>query len=557
MSEALKVEIYFIELFHIVSIGILILFTAMMYFKAKKGPLLYALYYVNLMMLIWMVSKVLKTVSPNVDLRWFFIVTQYFAISMLEAAFLEFSYCFAYKRAFSWRTRILISILPIIQFIVVATNQKHFLFYSHYDFWGDSFGLLFYVYMVVEYIYILAGIIICGIKLRDLLKNKGIANIILIGIAILLPMVFNILFLTLTIDRFLMSIGIYFDVFDVTPIAFACSLIIFVYVTYRYSFIDLSPIMKHETIHKLNIPIVISDHTYMYIDGNETAYKKVLPYINEAFLWKIKLNSDENQVCINKEKYLVTCKELKFISKNKDTNIFIFTNITEYKSIEDELVLKKNDIQKQNLLLENKIEMIKETSSVAARNYFARELHDVIGHALVLTMRICELSILIYEEQPEAAEEKMNEAVKTVKNCFQELKKNISENNIRALSSINLKKDLEKIIQKINHTDLDVQLFFRGFLTNIDINLYDTIIRIVQESLTNVLKYAKATTAIVSIKIDEGININIIDNGKGCVSLMKGNGISGIEQRIEALNGEIKFSYGKDVGFQIVANVPL
>jgi len=558
MKETLKIEIFTIELFHIIGICVCIFFFTMMYIKARKGPLLNTLFLVNAMMLLWMVSKVLKTVSPNVDLRWFFIVLQYFAISILEAASLEFAYCYAYQRRFSQRIRILIYILPTLQFILVATNPYHYLFYSRFDFWGDSFGPLFFVYMLIEYTYIGISIVLCGMKLRKLYRKKRGKTIFLLGIAILMPIVFNILYLTRIFSRLLERMGIDL-VFDITPIAFILSLIIFVYATFQYSFLDVMPIMQHEIFQKINIPILYTDRSFQYVEGNFEAQKRLLPNISKTVLHEIKAGNDSFQeLSVGKHSYIVSCKELgtKRNGKKKHANIFIFNDITRYNRMKDKLVQKKNEIEKQKHLLEKQIDLVRETSNVAARNYFSRELHDVIGHALVLTLRLTELSMLVYPDQPEVAKEKMSEAVKVVKSCFQELKRNISENNIRSISSLNLKNELEKMVQKVNHTTLNTKFYFRGIARSISMKTYDTVIRIVQESLTNVLKYAEASMVIVSVKLEDGIKINIVDNGKGCAFLHKGNGISGMEQRIYALNGEVSYSYAINKGFQVVVGLP-
>ncbi len=555
MKELLKVEIFYIELFHIVAICISVFFFVVMVIKAQKGPLLNTLFFGNAMMLLWMVSKVLKTVSPNVDLRWFFIVTQYFGVSMLEAAFLEFAWCYAKGRRFSRKARVLIYILPVLQFLLVCTNPWHFLFYSRYDFWGDSFGALFPVYMVIQYTYILIAIVLCSIKLtRQFQRNKR-KNIFLLGIAILMPIIFNILYLTRIFSRLLESIRIDF-VFDITPIAFMMSLIIFVYVTFQYSFLDVVPIMQHEIFQKINIPILYTDPAFIYMDGNMAAQKALLPHMDSLPLQSIETSGDSvHELKIENRSYSVYGKQLQ-TTKRRYINIFIFNEITRYNKIKAELVQKKNEIEKQNNLLEKQIEIIRETSNVAARNYFSRELHDVIGHALVLTIRLSELSMMIYSEQPQEAKVKMEEALHVLKGSFQELKRNISQNNIRAFSSFSLKRDLEVLLQKVNHTSIDAKLYFRGFASNISMNAYDTVIRIVQESMTNVMKYAEASRVIVSVKLDTKIEINISDNGKGCKILHKGNGISGLEQRIRALDGEISYSYGSNKGFQVVAGLP-
>ncbi|WP_458788519.1 histidine kinase N-terminal 7TM domain-containing protein, partial [Vallitalea sediminicola] len=45
--------------------------------------------------------------------------------------------------------------IGLFGFFLVVTNPHHYLFYSRYLFWGDDFGKLFYVHVVINYLLIL------------------------------------------------------------------------------------------------------------------------------------------------------------------------------------------------------------------------------------------------------------------------------------------------------------------------------------------------------------------------------------------------------------------
>lgn len=68
---------FYLEICHILSVIILIAINFTIYLKAKKTPLLYQYLTVVSTLLIWLVAKIFKTVSPNEAIRWFFIVLQF------------------------------------------------------------------------------------------------------------------------------------------------------------------------------------------------------------------------------------------------------------------------------------------------------------------------------------------------------------------------------------------------------------------------------------------------------------------------------------------------
>ncbi|TCL70734.1 histidine kinase/DNA gyrase B/HSP90-like ATPase [Hydrogenispora ethanolica] len=66
--------------------------------------------------------------------------------------------------------------------------------------------------------------------------------------------------------------------------------------------------------------------------------------------------------------------------------------------------------------------------------------------------------------------------------------------------------------------------------------------KICQEALTNAVRHGEARNVTIILK-EAGrlIRLIIIDDGHGCREIKKGAGLSGMEQRVKTLNGEILF----------------
>ena len=87
-----------------------------------------------------------------------------------------------------------------------------------------------------------------------------------------------------------------------------------------------------------------------------------------------------------------------------------------------------------------------------------------------------------------------------------------------------------------------------------------TVYRLVQESLTNIGKYADAKEVVVSLHgYDHHIEVRVDDNGRGFDVDTRQNashGLPGMRHRIEALNGTLKVSSAPGQGAHVHAVFP-
>ena len=83
--------------------------------------------------------------------------------------------------------------------------------------------------------------------------------------------------------------------------------------------------------------------------------------------------------------------------------------------------------------------------------------------------------------------------------------------------------------------------------------------RIVQESLTNVLRHAGATHVTVTARIAGGrLVLQVADDGRGAgPGLVPGSGLSGMRERVALLGGELTTGDAPGGGFRVAADLPL
>src|SRR5699024_2673925 len=81
--------------------------------------------------------------------------------------------------------------------------------------------------------------------------------------------------------------------------------------------------------------------------------------------------------------------------------------------------------------------------------------------------------------------------------------------------------------------------------------------RIIQESLTNVLRHADAMRiAVTATMTNAELAIRVADDGSGAAPIREGAGIRGMRERANLLGGRLTAAAG-DAGFAVEARIPL
>jgi signal transduction histidine kinase len=200
------------------------------------------------------------------------------------------------------------------------------------------------------------------------------------------------------------------------------------------------------------------------------------------------------------------------------------------------------------------------------RALIARELHDTIAHAM---------SVMVL--QVGAVRHKLPEAHAEHKNALRD----VEQTGRTALTDMRLLLDamrdagghgaelapqpgldrLDRLIDEIGRSGLPVRLQVTGDRCPLPGGLNISAYRIVQESLTNVLKHANASEAVVSLGYaPDELTIEVQDNGQGMAlgnGHRPGHGLIGIRERVRLYDGEMSTSTPGDGGFLLRVRLPL
>ncbi|HKE80846.1 MAG TPA: GAF domain-containing sensor histidine kinase, partial [Solirubrobacteraceae bacterium] len=195
------------------------------------------------------------------------------------------------------------------------------------------------------------------------------------------------------------------------------------------------------------------------------------------------------------------------------------------------------------------------------RRRWARELHDETLQALG-GLRVL-LSSAARLDDADAMRDAMRGAVEQLGADIQSLRSMIAELRPPALDELGLAPALNSLAQRTSaatglEVRMDVALPEGRPLTP---EFETTVYRIVQESLTNVAKHARASTVGLSVRTDQGcLEISVTDDGTGFdpeATSDGGFGLTGMRERVDLLGGELSILPGARAGTVIHARLPL
>lgn len=184
-------------------------------------------------------------------------------------------------------------------------------------------------------------------------------------------------------------------------------------------------------------------------------------------------------------------------------------------------------------------ELLSQSSAQAERVRIARDLHDILGHhmtALILNLEVAKHNVSHTDMEQGKAQEKVEQALALAKLLLGDIRTAVSE--LREDDNIDLLASIEKLTEGIPaiHFDLD----FGDAPPIRRVQLAETLLRCAQESITNVLRHSGARKCrIAMVKSGEDCILSISDDGGGAADIDPGNGIRGMQERIQSQGGSL------------------
>jgi signal transduction histidine kinase len=199
------------------------------------------------------------------------------------------------------------------------------------------------------------------------------------------------------------------------------------------------------------------------------------------------------------------------------------------------------------------------------RGRIARELHDVVAHAV--SVIVLQVGAVRHRMPPEATEDRealrnVEEAGRTALAEMRRLLNAMREDGERAELAPHPGLDhLDRLVRDVGAAGLEVDLRVRGDPVPLGPGLDLSAYRIVQEGLTNSLKHSGADRAEVTVDYrPTELVLEVRDHGPGRTAAVDGeyggHGLVGIRERVKIFGGELTAGPAPGGGFLVRARLP-
>ena len=204
---------------------------------------------------------------------------------------------------------------------------------------------------------------------------------------------------------------------------------------------------------------------------------------------------------------------------------------------------------------------------VEERLRIARELHDVIAHSMSLIAVQAGVGGHVIRTDVDAAEHALEIIAETSRKALTQTRWMLgllrAEDTDVAASPMHTIDDLDGLVHDVREAGIDVVLTVAGPARTLDAAIELTAYRIVQESLTNVLKHSLARQAQVRVTyVEDGVDVEVRDVGRGRPPAPvqegsgSGHGLIGLRERTRLLGGVLEYGALDGTGFRVAAHLP-
>jgi signal transduction histidine kinase len=228
------------------------------------------------------------------------------------------------------------------------------------------------------------------------------------------------------------------------------------------------------------------------------------------------------------------------------------------------------EVESRLRLLETERDQQATIAVAAERTRIARELHDVVAHAVSVIVVQADGAGYAIRTDPDLAETAVRTISATGREALAELRRllDVLRSDTEDRASRAPQPDvtaLPDLAEKVSAIGLPVALNLRGELTTLPAAVGLGIYRIVQESLTNTLKHA-GTGANASVRVERVgglVEVEVDDTGIGTggtrdlAGVSGGNGLIGMRERASVLGGSLTAGEAPGGGWQVRAIFPV
>ena len=201
----------------------------------------------------------------------------------------------------------------------------------------------------------------------------------------------------------------------------------------------------------------------------------------------------------------------------------------------------------------------------------ARDVHDVVAHAMVAINVQAGVGAHLIDKDPELARRNLQdikrvsgEALADLRATLGTLRSSEDEGDSAPVLPTQGLDELDELGASLRSAGVEVDLDLDPATSTVPAAVAATGYRIVQEALTNVVRHAHGSRAQVRVvREDDQVVIDVTDDGRGAVPVGApapdgtGNGVRGMRERAQAAGGTFEAGPRAEGGWHVRATLPL
>jgi len=186
----------------------------------------------------------------------------------------------------------------------------------------------------------------------------------------------------------------------------------------------------------------------------------------------------------------------------------------------------------------------------------AQDLHDEVGQTLTsVVLQVARTA----KRVPDRFRPELLEAQETARSSLEEVRRIALQLRPEALDDLGLASALRVFGERLGEqSPVELELRMSEPLPPLAPEQELVIYRVAQEALTNVLRHAGASRALLSLAVRDGmVELRVTDDGRGRGGAPEGGGIRGMRERAVLVGAELRVGANPGGGTEVQLGVPL
>jgi len=249
---------------------------------------------------------------------------------------------------------------------------------------------------------------------------------------------------------------------------------------------------------------------------------------------------------------IIRVSDLPFSEATLETSLFLGISLFAFMS--SVVAMRQNTARVELRMVNSELRatqaLLEENTRIAERVRIARELHDLVGHhltALTLNLEVVthlvDGKVLGHVQQAHSLAKLL---LADVREVVSEMREGDKVNLAAALHTL-----IEGVPKPIIHLDLPAEEVMAAP------QRAQVLLRCVQEMITNSVRHARARNMWIRLSMTrEGFAMSARDDGIGTRTIVAGNGLNGMSERLKQLGGKLEIESEPGEGFALHAWLP-